>query len=52
MGSGKSLCVRALASECNAMIVDISPSTIESKATDKVAIAKIFYMAFTCAKEF
>ena len=52
MGSGKTLCVRALATECNAMIIDISPSTIESKATDKNSIAKMFYMAFTVAKEF
>jgi SpoVK/Ycf46/Vps4 family AAA+-type ATPase len=49
MGSGKTLCVRALATECNAMVIDISPSTIESKATDKNSIAKIFYMAFTIA---
>jgi ATP-dependent 26S proteasome regulatory subunit len=52
MGSGKTLCVRALATECNAMVIDISPSTIESKATDKNSIAKMFYMAFTVAKEF
>ncbi len=29
-GSGKTLAVRALASECDAMIVDLSPSTIEN----------------------
>lgn len=28
-GTGKTLAVRALADECNAMVVDISPSVIE-----------------------
>ena len=51
-GTGKTLAVRALADECNALVVDISPSNIENKATDKSAIAKTFYMAFTVAKEF
>ena len=51
-GSGKTLGIRALATECNALILDLSPSTIENKATDKNAIAKTFYMAFTVAREF
>lgn len=28
-GSGKSLAIRALSTECNAMVIDISPSTID-----------------------
>ena len=52
MGSGKTLAVRAIAHGCNAIIIDLSPSTIENKATDKNAIAKIFNMGFTVAREF
>lgn len=29
-GAGKTLAVRALANECDAMLIDLSPSTIES----------------------
>lgn len=52
MGSGKTLAIRALGHECNALMIDLSPSTIENKATDKNSIAKMFYMAFTVAREF
>lgn len=49
-GSGKTLAVRAIASELDAMVVDLSPSTIEAKYPDKASTAKMLYMAFTCAK--
>lgn len=34
-GTGKTHAVRALQSECNALIIDLSPSNIEDKYTDK-----------------
>lgn len=49
-GSGKTLAVRAIAQELDAMVVDLSPSTIESKYPDKASTAKMLYMAFTVAK--
>ena len=50
-GSGKTLMVRALANECDAMVVDISPQNIENKFPDKAATEKMLYMAFTVAKK-
>lgn len=49
-GSGKTLAVRAIAQETDAMVVDLSPSTIKEQFNDKLATAKMMYMAFTCAK--
>ena len=51
-GSGKTLAVRALAYECNAMILDLSPSNIANRVSDKASIGKTFFMAFTVAKHF
>ena len=51
-GSGKTLMVRALAYECNAMIMDISPENLINRYTEKSATNKMLYMVFTCAKEF
>ena len=34
-GTGKTLATRALAHECNAIVIDISPSTLEGKYIDK-----------------
>lgn len=34
-GSGKTLCIRALATQCNAIVLDLTPSNIEGKFTDK-----------------
>lgn len=49
-GSGKTLAVRALATQTDAMVVDLSPSTIENQYPDKNSTAKMLYMAFTVAK--
>jgi hypothetical protein len=35
MGSGKTLAVRALASECNAIVIDMSPTNLEGKFLEK-----------------
>ena len=51
-GSGKTLAIRALSHECNAMLIDISPTTIESQLTDKKALEGIINSAFKVAKEF
>ena len=51
-GSGKTLAVRALATECDAMIVDLSPSNVGDKYPDKIGTSKLLYMAFTCAKKY
>ena len=51
-GTGKSLMVRALATECRAMVLDISPYVVESMMTDKKEITKLMYTTFKVAKEF
>lgn len=51
-GAGKTLAVRAIANECDAMLIDLSPSNVEEKYPDKNSTAKMLYMAFTCAKKF
>ncbi len=51
-GSGKTLAIRALQTECDAMIVDLSPSTLQDKYPKKDETAKMLYMAFTCAKKY
>lgn len=51
-GSGKTLMVRALANECNAVIFDISPYTLINCCTDKTSTNKYLYMTFVCAKEY
>lgn len=52
MGAGKSLMVRALATECDAMVIDLSVSNLEGNCMDKSSTLKNLYMAFTVAKEF
>lgn len=51
-GAGKTLAVRAIATELDALVLDLSPATIESKFPDKASTASMLYMAFTCAKKF
>lgn len=51
-GSGKTLAVRALATECNAMLLDLTPSNIATRVSDKASIGKTFYMTFQVAKHF
>lgn len=51
-GSGKTLAIRALATECNAMLIDLTPSNIPGRIGDKAGIGKTFYMAFSVAKHF
>ena len=52
MGSGKTLAIRALAHECNALILDISPSNLENKYNDAAGMKKFIYMVFMVAKTF
>ena len=44
--------VRALANECDAMVLDISPMNLEGKYMDRQGTNKMLYMVFTCAKHF
>jgi len=48
-GSGKTLMIRALAYETNAMVVDLSKDYLEKNSGE---LLKVMYMAFTVAKEF
>lgn len=50
--SGKTMMVRALANECDAMVLDISPANLEGKYMDLAGTKKMLYMVFTCAKVF
>lgn len=44
--------VRALAHECDAIVLDISPMNLEGKYMDRAGTNKMLYMVFTCAKVF
>lgn len=51
-GTGKSLMVRALAAETNAIVLDISPyATADTIAGDKKKITEFMYIVFKVAKE-
>ena len=52
MGTGKSLAMRGLASECDAMLIDLSVCNLEGNYMDRASTNKMLYMAFTVAKEF
>jgi hypothetical protein len=51
-GSGKSLMVRALATECNAMVLDISPYVVADNFTEKKRITEMMYITFKVALEY
>ena len=51
-GTGKSLMVRALANECNAMVLDLSPYVVADNFTEKKRITELMYIAFKVAKEY
>lgn len=51
-GTGKSLMVRALATECRAMVLDLSPYVVADNFTEKKRILKLMYTAFKVAKEY
>ena len=47
-GTGKSLAVRALVTECNALLIDLSPSNLTRPEVDKTD-AKGILQLFNCA---
>jgi ATP-dependent 26S proteasome regulatory subunit len=51
-GTGKSLMVRALATECKAMVLDLSPYVVADNFTEKKRITELMYITFKVAKEF
>ena len=51
-GSGKTMMVRALQSQCAALVLDLSPSNILEKYSDRSSVVKAFYMAWKVAHEF
>lgn len=51
-GTGKTLMVQALANECDAIVLDISPMNIEGKYMDKESTKKLIAMTFVVAKNF
>ena len=52
LGCGKTMMTRALSTECDAIVFDISPSITEGKFPDRNSLLKMMYMVFTCAKKF
>lgn len=44
--------VRAIVSETNAMVIDLSPDVVADKFPDRGSITKYFFMAFKVAKVF
>ena len=42
--------VRAIATECDALVFDLSPAVVFEKFTDKGSVRKAMFMAFTIAK--
>eukprot|EP01015_Nassula_variabilis_P018471 TRINITY_DN3009_c0_g1_i12.p1 TRINITY_DN3009_c0_g1~~TRINITY_DN3009_c0_g1_i12.p1 ORF type:complete len:381 (+),score=70.37 TRINITY_DN3009_c0_g1_i12:79-1221(+) len=51
-GTGKTMMVRALAHECNALLIDLSPQNIKGYLQDGKGPEKLLYFAFTVAREF
>jgi len=51
-GTGKSLVVRALQSQCGALVLDMSPSNILERYSERSKVVKAFYMAWKVAHEF
>ena len=51
-GSGKTLAVRALAHECDAIVLELSPMTLEPKLSEKKELMKMIAMTFNVAKTF
>jgi len=51
-GTGKSLIVRALQSQCGALVLDMSPSNILERYSERSKVVKAFYMAWKVAHEF
>jgi ATP-dependent 26S proteasome regulatory subunit len=50
MGTGKTLAIRALANQCNALVIDLSVSNLEGKFTDKQRWTRMLWMSIICAK--
>jgi ATP-dependent 26S proteasome regulatory subunit len=51
MGAGKTLTIRSLQTECNALVFDLTPSNLEEKF-DKAALKKLIWTVIIVAKEF
>jgi ATP-dependent 26S proteasome regulatory subunit len=51
MGAGKTLAVRAIQTECNALVFDLTPSNLEDRF-DKTAMKKLIWTVIIAAKEF
>ena len=46
------MAVRALSTECNAIVIDISPNNLEGKYPDKIPFPQVLNSAFRVAQEF
>lgn len=51
-GSGKTMIIRALQSQCGALVLDLSPSNILERYPDKSSVVKAFYMSWKVAHEY
>jgi len=51
-GTGKTMIVRALQTQCNAIVFDLTPSNILEKYTDRTACKKLFRQVYTVAHEY
>ena len=51
-GTGKTLIARALSTQCCALILDLSPQTLNEKYQDKNSMKKLFYIVWKVAQTF
>jgi|JI6StandDraft_1071083.scaffolds.fasta_scaffold07085_7 ATP-dependent 26S proteasome regulatory subunit len=51
-GTGKTLVIRAIQTECNCIVIDLSPDNLEGKFADKKELKRIFWMSIIVAKNF
>ena len=51
-GSGKTLAIRALAHECDAIVLELSPMTLEPKLSERKELYSMLAMTFNVAKTF
>jgi ATP-dependent 26S proteasome regulatory subunit len=51
-GTGKTLLVRALHKETNALIFDLTPEIVKEKYTEKAELTRLIWSVIICAKEY
>lgn len=52
MGTGKTMIIRALAKETNALVFDLTPEFVRERYTEKSELTRLIWSVIICAKSF